>query len=126
MLLVEDDPAIRESIREILEAEGYRVVSADNGATALCELAETIRPCVILLDLMMPTMDGWQVLEQLAADEVLSTVPVLVISAVGDELAARGVPVLRKPVHLDALLERVERCKIEQRDGPNARRSPRG
>src|SRR5688500_15806012 len=66
VLVVEDDPQIREVIAEVLTDEGYAVQTAENGREALQRLHES-RPCVMLLDLMMPIMDGWQLLGQLAA-----------------------------------------------------------
>ena len=60
ILIVDDDPDIRDSLKEVLEDEGYEVNGVANGREALDYLRKSPRPCVILLDLMMPVMDGWQ------------------------------------------------------------------
>ena len=103
VLLVEDDRPVRETLRDALEMEGYEVRSVENGRQALQALAER-RPDVIVLDLMMPTMDGWQfrrVQRQMARD-----VPILVISAAPDPRLddLRADAFLSKPFDLDMLL----------------------
>nr|AYM54087.1 family membership protein [Byssovorax cruenta] len=110
MLVVEDEPDIRETLRDILEMEGYRVRCASNGKEALDALAE-MRPRLILLDLMMPVMSGYEFLQRLRENDDLSTIPVAVVSAVGDQRAVSDTTVLRKPVDLDTLLHVVdEQC----------------
>ena len=109
VLLVEDDNVIRESLREVLVEEGYTVATAQHGKEALLRLTE-LRPCVILLDLMMPVMDGWQVLEHLQQDSALASIPVVVVSASREPRPLSGaVCIMRKPINLPALLEQVER-----------------
>jgi len=110
VLVVEDEHDIRETLREILEMEGYRVRCASNGKEALDALAEMPRPRLILLDLMMPVMSGYELLQALHANDDLSTIPVTVVSAVGDRLApgATRAAVLRKPVDLETLLHAVD------------------
>ena len=107
VLVVEDEQDIRETLREILEMEGYRVRCASNGKEALDALAEMPRPRLILLDLMMPVMSGYELLQALRANDDLSTIPVTVVSAVGDRRAT-GTAVLRKPVDLETLLHAVD------------------
>lgn len=107
VLVVEDEQDIRETLRDILEMEGYRVRCACNGKEALDALAEMPRPRLILLDLMMPVMSGYELLQALRANDDLASIPVTVVSAVGDRLAA-GTPVLRKPVDLETLLHAVD------------------
>src|SRR5919206_1695644 len=80
VLVVEDDFAIRETLRELLEDEGYRVAWAANGKEALARLHERA-PRVILLDLMMPVMDGWEFRVAQQRDPALASIPVVVISA---------------------------------------------
>lgn len=113
VLVVEDDDDIRDMICELLEHEGYKVEQARNGAEALNHLRRQDRePCIVLLDLMMPVIDGWQVLEVLRQDDRLMTIPVAVISAsaVAKPLPP-GVRVFKKPVVLKALVEAVrEAC----------------
>ncbi len=110
VLVVEDEQDIRETLRDILEMEGYRVRCASNGKEALDALAEMPRPRLILLDLMMPVMSGYELLQALRANNDLSTIPVTVVSAVGDRLAPGGsrTSVLRKPVDLETLLHAVD------------------
>jgi CheY-like chemotaxis protein len=107
VLVVEDEQDIRETLRDILEMEGYRVRCACNGKEALDALAEMPRPRLILLDLMMPVMSGYELLQALRANDDLASIPVTVVSAVGDRLAA-GTSVLRKPVDLETLLHAVD------------------
>jgi CheY-like chemotaxis protein len=106
VLVVDDDDAIREVIAEVLRDEGYEVICARNGLQALDELNKEHHPDLVLLDLMMPVMSGWEVLEQLQASDELSRIPVVVVSA----MTAPGVSEhLSKPVDLDRLLATVGR-----------------
>ena len=84
ILLVEDEASIREVMEEVLRAEGYGVVCADNGADALATLRGGLRPCMIILDLMMPVMDGWQFRAAQMRDAELLKIPTVVYSAVGN------------------------------------------
>ena len=80
--VVEDDTELRHTIGEALEAQGYAVVSAANGTEALEALRrDDARPCLILLDLMMPVMDGYEFRKEQRADPALAGIPVVVISA---------------------------------------------
>ena len=92
-----------------LELEGFRVEVACNGKQALDRLSAGVSPCVILLDLMMPVMDGWQFREQQTRNRSLAEIPVIVVSAAGvDRISAIAANAyLSKPVDLDQLLERV-------------------
>jgi DNA-binding NarL/FixJ family response regulator len=86
VLVIEDEPDIRELIRINLELDGYRVVLAIDGAEGLAAVARD-RPDVIVLDVMMPTVDGWQVLAQLKSEaSEMATVPVLIVSARADTM----------------------------------------
>lgn len=108
ILIVEDDPGIRESMRELLEIEGYAVETAVDGADGLHKIRNLHCPCLILLDLMMPVMDGWQFLEAInASDDRLGSIPVAVVSAAADlsEVKRRyGCDVITKPVDIGRLL----------------------
>jgi signal transduction histidine kinase/CheY-like chemotaxis protein len=113
VLVVEDDETIRLILREVLEDEGYRVVTAQNGREALEILSSGARPCVILLDLMMPVMNGWQLLEALHQRGDLARLPVVVVSAATGvcELPAGARRCLPKPIHLGNLLAAIaESC----------------
>jgi DNA-binding response OmpR family regulator/DNA-binding CsgD family transcriptional regulator len=85
VLVVDDEPDVRELIQANLEADGHKVVLAADGREALANL-QAIRPDVIVLDVMMPSIDGWEVLERLKreADEELTTIPVLMLTARGE------------------------------------------
>ena len=109
VLVVEDDPDIRATLCEALEDNGYTAASASNGVEALDYLRKTAeRPCLILLDLMMPVMDGQTFRAEQRADSTIAEIPVVVISAYRDldkyreELATECLP---KPVRLDTLLQ---------------------
>ena len=110
VLVVEDDEDVREAVATILEDEGYEVVTACHGREALDVLASGARPCVVLLDLMMPVMDGWQVLEEMQRHAALATIPVIVLSASRDAgpPAPNVCRYLKKPIGLDVLLSEVE------------------
>lgn len=103
VLVVEDDSDIRELFGEVLTQAGYHVVEAENGQEALDFLRDH-RPCLVLLDLMMPVLSGPELLEIMAEDERLASLPVVVVSAVADRGSAPGVRrFLRKPVPSDVL-----------------------
>jgi CheY-like chemotaxis protein len=112
ILLVEDEPEIRSSLKEALEWEGYQVVSASNGREALDCLPNLVRPCLILLDLMMPVMNGWEFAKALEANDTLAAIPIVVVTAFADEAQRQKIgtrEVVRKPVDLDLLLRLVKR-----------------
>src|SRR5437588_809924 len=80
ILLVEDDTEIREEMAALLESEGYVVAQARNGQDALDQLKEMPAPCLILLDLMMPVMNGWDFRERQLADPSLKEIPTIIVS----------------------------------------------
>jgi CheY-like chemotaxis protein len=84
VLLVEDEKAIREAVAEVLEEYGYAVSQARNGLEGLRE-ARAVRPNIIVLDLMMPTMNGWQFREAQKQDPELADIPVIIVSAFSDQ-----------------------------------------
>src|SRR6267378_1868193 len=87
-LLVEDDAAIRDVLEPMLSDEGLQLSSFRNGQDALSHLRTSSPPDVILLDLMMPVMDGWQFRVEQRKDPVLATIPVVALSADGTPKAA--------------------------------------
>lgn len=111
VLIVEDDVSLRETLLLVLEDLNYRVIAVENGQQALARLREMANlPCIILLDLMMPVMNGWQFLEAKQKDAVLSAVPVVVMSAVA-ETSAWSIEVaghLTKPASYDQLVAVVQ------------------
>ena len=112
VLVVEDDADVRDMLRTILETEGYDTVVAANGLEALDAMQERT-PCVVLLDLMMPVMDGWTFRERQLGIPEFAGVPVICLTAVYDPAAASQAlqaPCLHKPIEMDALLDRVEQA----------------
>lgn len=109
ILVVDDDRDILDAIEEALQREGYRVVSAGNGAEAIAVLARE-RIDLILLDLLMPTMNGWEFLDSRAGDAA-STPPLIIVSAApGDVEPSPAVrAVLQKPFERGVLLDAVSR-----------------
>jgi CheY-like chemotaxis protein len=114
VLVVEDDNDLRESLSQALRDHGFTVTPAANGQQALELLHSGTRPTVILLDLMMPVLNGWELRHAIQEDPALATIPQLVISAYMDaaEQAVLGIPpddCIRKPFHMRILLEALER-----------------
>lgn len=113
ILVVDDDADIRDMIRQVLELEGYEVQTARNGSDAIGHLrAQPGNPCLILLDLMMPGMSGWELRAELARDPKLNSVPLVVLSGRGGTELQRGLEgaeILRKPIDLPRLLGTVAR-----------------
>jgi CheY-like chemotaxis protein len=109
ILVVEDEKESRDSLREILELEGYKVETAVNGREALDALqASADRICIVLLDLFMPVMDGWQVIDQLRADGRLGSTQIVIITS-APYRAPAGLPVFQKPLDLDKVMTEVQR-----------------
>jgi CheY-like chemotaxis protein len=106
VLLVEDDKDIREAVTAVLEAEGYTVLTAGNGQEAL-EILARGRPCVVLLDLMMPVMNGWDFMQEVKRSHRLDDLPVVVVSAYSERKAEGVRRVLRKPLDVNQLLAAV-------------------
>mgnify|MGYP001595829188 CR=1 FL=1 len=111
VLVVDDDTALRRSVAQVLEDEGYEVVHATDGLAALDRVAEN-RPDLILLDVLMPNMNGRQVLEKLRQDRDTADIPILVMSAVSGIEANRSMAlgasdIESKPFDLDELLNTV-------------------
>ena len=107
LMVVDDDMEIREVIGAVLEAEGYAVAKACDGAEALRQLRLGSRPCVILLDLRMPGMDGKEFRKRTDADPDLRDIPVVILS--GDHEAPQvaallGTECVMKPIDIDRLL----------------------
>ncbi len=116
ILVVDDDEVLRETIGDYLSDQGYSVVHAADGAEALAMLrgASGARPSLIVLDLVMPVMDGWQFRDELGRDPVLSAIPVLLITA-ERRIQLTGPDVLWKPLDLGLLRDAVRR---HLRDAP--------
>jgi CheY-like chemotaxis protein len=115
ILLIEDESDIRTILKDALEWEGYRVYTASNGKEGMEALLEMPTPSLILLDLMMPVMNGWEFANALQADRAYVDIPIVALSAFSDpgkKIRARGF--IKKPVDLDLLLGLVrEHCRPE-------------
>jgi len=110
-LTVDDDEDVREAVRTVLENAGYRTAEAADGREALAFVRNAEdKPGLLLLDLMMPSMDGWQLRAKLRSDPELATIPIVIMTAhVGVLRAVSDVrpepPVLPKPLDVDQLLQ---------------------
>jgi CheY-like chemotaxis protein len=109
VLIVDDDPNLLEVTSFVIESEGMAVETARNGEEALALLRAGKRPGVVLLDLMMPVMNGWEFLDEVAKDPLLQVIPVVVLTAAERAQVPGTVEILRKPMDLRALLRTVER-----------------
>jgi len=111
VLVVEDDDDLRIVVIETLERDGIAVLAARDGVEALEILTFQPQPCLILLDLMMPRMSGWEFRRRQLADPRLAGVPVVVMTATTtlDEAAIQADDLLRKPLSLPSLLALVRR-----------------
>jgi two-component system chemotaxis response regulator CheY len=112
ILVVEDDAAVCDAVREALEEEGYRVRTAVHGQDALDALTASPRPDLILVDMLMPVMDGWAFMEELKARTELCAIPVVATTA-GGLRVLHSAPVcagyLTKPLDRSKLLETIAR-----------------
>jgi CheY-like chemotaxis protein len=109
LLLIEDEKDIREALREALEMEDYRVSTACNGQEAMEMLNKMEAPCVILLDLMMPVLDGWEFRRRQTLSPH-SEIPVIVVSAAADKIATIDAnEYIRKPIELDCLIKAIKK-----------------
>ncbi len=115
LLVVEDDADIREALDGLLSMEGFRVSGCSNGREALDWLRASPKPDLILLDLMMPIMDGWQFRVAQKDDPELATIPVLALSADSTAKAAAidAEAYLKKPVDYDTLIATIDRLLVE-------------
>lgn len=111
ILVVDDEQDIRETLRDFLEDEGYRTEVARDGAEAL-QLLHSLPelPNLILTDLMMPGITGWELLATLATDEKLSRIPRLVMTAAQHDLQIDDTVVLHKPLAPSTLLRAIVQC----------------
>lgn len=112
IFIVEDDPDTREMLAKFLELEGYRVEMAANGQQALERLSGGLKACVIVLDLMMPVMDGWEFRREQVRHAAMASIPVIVVSAAGRDRLERieANAYLSKPIDLEELLKHITAC----------------
>jgi CheY-like chemotaxis protein len=121
VLVVEDDEGIRNTLRFAIECEGFQVYAAENGKEALEILREIPKPCIILLDLMMPVMNGWEFFEAAQKSEAFATIPVVLVTAFGERAEAiQSKGILKKPVDLNLLFKTIRRwCSDEAQSTPS-------
>jgi len=112
ILIVEDDASIANVLSRFLDSAGYSITSVRDGKEALDVLHQGVCPSVLLVDLMMPVMSGWELIERLKRDVTLSEIPVVVISGypmlvAPAKLRDANVPLVEKPFRLDDLLNTI-------------------
>jgi CheY-like chemotaxis protein len=103
VLVVEDDDPLRELMREALELSGYDVVTAGNGREAMAAIARIESVCLVILDLLMPVMNGWEFLDEIQTTPSQAGTPVVIHTSEPAQAPA-GRRVLQKPITLDRLL----------------------
>jgi CheY-like chemotaxis protein len=108
VLIVEDDGSLRETLAEVLRSEGFDVECAVDGSDALKQLRHQHEPCLVLLDMMMPRVNGWDVIAELERSGRAAQFPIVIMTATPEDLPA-GYPVIRKPASLSAITQAVER-----------------
>lgn len=109
ILIVEDDKDIRESMKDALELEGYNVTIAINGKEGLASLEKSSDTCLILLDMLMPSMGGREFMDIIKKDAKLSPIPIFVHSAVANKENTKGaVGWIKKPADLESILATVK------------------
>lgn len=119
VLVVDDEPAIREMLHDVLLAEGHHVEVASDGHEGLERLREEPRPCIVLMDMLMPRLNGWQMAAEMQGDPALTDIPLVVIAA-NPRFAADAERIgadrwLGKPIDLDRLFGTVEElCSVSR------------
>lgn len=112
VLIVEDEEDLREMMREALESKGYSVVTAEEGQEALHKIDGIDHLCLVLLDLLMPGMNGWDFFEKMRERPELAAVPVIVHSSASSRAPAGVTRVLQKPIMFERLISVVgEYCE---------------
>lgn len=108
VLVIEDELELREMMRDALEMNGYAVVTAEDGQDALDKISGIKRVCLVILDLLMPVMNGWEFLEQLRQRTEYAEIPIVVHSSSPGPAPDSVARVLQKPVIFDQLLAVVQ------------------
>jgi CheY-like chemotaxis protein len=124
ILIVDDDADFRAVLRPVLEDEGCAVIEAADGRAALDALRTTSLPHLILLDLMMPVMNGWEFYAEMPKDPSLASIPVAVLSAVGQMRPFRAMHELHKPIDLPNLLGLLHAIEAPDRPSTAVRLEP--
>jgi CheY-like chemotaxis protein len=126
ILVVDDDPDIQGMLEVVISSAGYSVAIASSGEEALAFLEGDGAVCLVLLDLMMPGMNGLQFLAELAKNSAHASIPVVAVSGAGPTILSglpTTLPILRKPFGVNELLRTIERHKSSP-PGPNAAARP--
>jgi len=106
ILIVEDEDIIRENLKALLEMEGYPVFTACNGEDGLRTLRTMPRPCLVLLDLLMPIMNGMEFLEAKSHEDAIAAIPVCIVSGVAERPdMSKASGYIKKPIEFDGLLK---------------------
>jgi CheY-like chemotaxis protein len=121
VLIVDDDADCVDALRFLLEDQGYHVDVARNGLQAIEHFESGGRPCVVILDLLMPVMDGLEFLDRRRMDPVIARTPVIVLTATDARLTSREEVVLRKPVDFGQLVEKISAACGTPADAERAR-----
>lgn len=110
ILIIEDNPAVVDTMKSVLELEGFTVFTASNGQEGIEALQKIGTACVILLDMMMPVMNGWHFLDFQRSNKLYSEIPVVVVSAFSDiAKSVKPNDFIPKPVKLDELIQKVHK-----------------
>lgn len=107
VLIVDDDPDVREALELVVGLAGFPVTTAKNGKEAVEFLRQNQGPCTVLLDLMMPIMDGWEVLEIVESEKLLPLTRILVLTAFHEPRLPTGVRLLPKPMTVDVIVDAI-------------------
>jgi len=125
VVCIEDEPGVIDLIRFILDRRGLEVVGAESGTEGL-DLIRKLRPAIVLLDLMLPGMDGWEVYRRMKADETMKDIPVIVVTARAanvDEMLAKQIAkvddYIKKPFSLQELLQSVDKVLARSGEPPS-------
>jgi CheY-like chemotaxis protein len=130
LMIIDDDNDLRDALADVMAAEGYEVAPFDDAGKALAALEEGLTPFLIVLDLMMPRMSGWEFRAAQLENPKLAAIPVVVVTAatsVNEQRRTLGdVAIVRKPFALDALLPIVDQHADAARLRRKGRRAPQG
>jgi CheY-like chemotaxis protein len=118
VVVVDDERDVRSALEDVLESEGYIVLQARDGTEALARMRGVEGPVIALIDLMMPSMSGWELISAMKADRALRRIPVVVLTARGREAVEGANLVLQKPPIVPALLEAIREL-LNGRNAPS-------
>jgi two-component system response regulator CpxR len=120
VLLVEDDLDVRDTLQDLLESEGFDVIPAANGKQAIDFMTLNDPPGadLVILDLMMPMVSGWEVLEVMTDDPRLAAIPVIVLSAMAGDRPLRAQGFVHKPFALETLVAAIRSCLPDDDSAP--------